>query len=110
MGVYFDKRTGRLFVQFDYQGQTYKFRLPADTTQKKAEKFETKKKSELFFEAHGVSERKETLFEEFLVDVYLPFIEANRCADTFSQCVRICKDSLRFLKGRGLRSIKPADI
>jgi integrase len=110
MGIYTDKRNGRLFVQFDYQGNTYKFRLPAGTTVKQAEKFETKKKSELFFEAHGVSERKETLYEDFLVEVYLPFIEKNRCADTFDQCVRICKDSLKFFKGRSIRSLKPADI
>ncbi len=110
MGIYTDKKTGRFFVQFDYQGQTYKFRLPKGTTQKQADAFETKKKSELFFEAHGVSKRKETLYEEFLVRDYLPFIEANRCADTFEQCVRIMKDSLKFFKGRSIRSLKPADI
>jgi integrase len=110
LGIYTDKKNGRLFVQFDYQGQTYKFRLPDGTTQKQAEKFETKKKSELFFEAHGVSERKETLYEDFLVDIYLPFIESNRCKTTFDQAVIVCRSSLKFLKGRTFRSIRPADI
>jgi integrase len=110
VGVYTDKKTGKLFVQFDYQGQTYKFRLPADTTQKQAEKFEVKKKNKLFFEAHDMSEQNEMLFEQFLVDVYLPFIESNRCQETFEQCVRVCKDSLKFFKGRSIRSIKPADV
>jgi integrase len=68
-----------------------------------------KEKSELFFEAHGVSERKETLYEDFLVDIYLPFIEKNRCKTTFDQAV-ICRSSLKFLKGRTFRSIRPADI
>lgn len=113
MGVYVDKKTGRLFVQFDYQNETYKFRLPAGTTRDQAKKLETKKKNKLFFEANGVSEQKgpeDILYEDFLVEVYLPFIEANRCAETFKQTVRICKDSLQFFKGRGLRSFKRADI
>lgn len=110
MGVYTDKKTGRLFVQFAYQGETYKFRLPEGTTKKAAGQLETKKKSELFFESHGITERKDTLYEDFLVEVYLPFIKANRCATTLEQAKLICKDSLRFLKGKGLRAIKPADI
>lgn len=110
MGVYTDKKTGRLFVQFDHQGETYKFRLPDGTTRKQAEKLETKKKSELFFESHGISERSETLYEDFLQDVYLPHVEANHSPMSFFKAVDICRASLEFFKGRTLRSIKPVDI
>lgn len=110
MPVYLDKKTGRLFIQFDYKGETHKHRLKDGMTKEDAKKLETKKKNELFFESHGMLEQKETLFEDFLVDVYLPFIESNRCKTTFEQVVRVTRDSLQFLKGRSLRSIKPADI
>jgi integrase len=110
LGIYTERKTGRIFVQFNYQGQTYKFRQPKGVTRKQAEKFETKKKSELFFEAHGVSKRNETLYEQFVAEVYLPFIKTNRCENTFDQAVIICRSSLQFLKGRSFRSIKPADI
>jgi integrase len=110
MPVYTDKKTGRFFVQFDYQGQTYKFRLPEGTSKDDAEKLEVRKKNHLFFEANGMAQRPEILYEDFLVEVYLPFIEANRCRTTFEQVVRVCRDSLKFLKGKTLRSIRPADI
>src|SRR4051794_7460750 len=110
MPVYLDRKLGRLFVQFDFQGETYKFRLPAGTTKKDAEKLETKKKSELFFESHGVTERKETLYERFLTDVYLPHVEAKRSEESLKQTIVICKASLPFFKGKPLRLIKPADI
>jgi site-specific recombinase XerD len=112
MGVYTDKKTGGLFIQFDYQCETYKFRLPKGTTEKQAEKLEVKKKNKLFFESHGISDQAptDTLFEVFLAEVYLPFVKANRCENTYDQCVRVCKDSLQFFKGRGLRSFRRADI
>jgi hypothetical protein len=104
------KRTAGYLCSSITKGRRTSFVCRPERRQKQAEKFETKKKSELFFEAHGVSERKETLYEDFLVDIYLPFIEANRCKTTFDHAVIVCRSSLKFLKGRTFRSIRPADI
>lgn len=111
MPVYTDKKTGRFFVQFDHQGETYKFRLPPDTTKKQAEKLETKKKNTLFFESHGFGrDHNDKLYEDFLIETYLPFMEANRSKVTFDQIVIVCKTSLKFLKGKTLRFIKRSDL
>lgn len=110
MPVYTCKKTGRYFVQFGYLGTTYKFRLKAGMTKSDARRLEAKKKSELFFEAHRMGNQNETLYEDFLIQVYLPHVESNRSEESFKRAVIICKLSLVHLKGKSLRSIKAADL
>lgn len=110
MGVYTDKENGRLFIKFKYQGNVYKRRLPAKTKLKDARDMETTWRHELFNEAHGQEKKRNILYEDFLKDYFLPFAEANHSADSFERDVLICKESLKFFKGKQMRRIKPADI
>jgi integrase len=110
MPIYTDKKTKRLFIKFDFDGNTYKRRLPEKTTKKQAEKVETKWKHQLFFEKNGVVNDKDILFEDFLIEYYLPFAEQNHSKVTFDNEVRICKSALPYFSGKHLRQIKAADV
>ncbi len=110
MPIYTDKKNNRLYIQFDYQGQTYKERLPEKITKSEAEKREIKWKHQLYFESKEMISIKEILFEDFLVEYYLPFAEANHSKPSYDRDVFICKEALKLFRGRNLRSIKPAEI
>jgi len=110
MPIYTDKKTKRLFIQFEFDGTTYKRRLPEGITKRKAEKLETKWKHQLFFENSGIVEVKDILFEDFLVEYYLPFAEQNHSKITFDNEVRICKSALPVFRGKKMRQIKAADV
>lgn len=111
MAVYQDRRNGRFFIQFCLHGETYKERLPKSTTRKEAERLEIKTKSRILFEQHDIYEsRKDQTFERFIQDVYLPYVESSHSAASFERAIAICKAALPFLKGKSLRSVKPADI
>lgn len=56
--IYTDKKTKRLYIQFDFLGQTYKKRLPEKTTKSEAARLETKHKNKLFFETNGVEAKR----------------------------------------------------
>lgn len=111
MPVYVDKKTKRLFIQIRLKGEFYKERLPEGTTRKVAEKLEVKIKNRLLFEQHGIYEdRKDSTYERFLQDVYLPHVEHNHSKDSFEKSIYVTKASLPFFKGRQLRTIKPYDV
>ena len=110
MPIYTDKKTKRLFIQFEFDGLSYKKRLPAGMTKRKAEKVETKWKHQLFFEASGIVPAKNILFEDFLIEYFLPFAEQNHSKVTFDKEVLICKAALPFFRGKQMRQIKAADI
>ena len=81
MAMYFDKKTKRHFIQFNYRGKTIKRRLPEGTTKEDADKLEVKIKHELFFESNGITARQETLWESFVDRVYLEHVAANNPAN-----------------------------
>jgi integrase/recombinase XerD len=110
MPIYTDKKTKRLYIQFDFQGETLKKRLPEKTTKREAEKIETKWKHQLFFEASEIVAANDILFEDFLVDYFLPFAEQNHSKVTFDAEVQICKSALTFLRGKKMRQVKAADV
>lgn len=111
MSVYTDKKTGRLFVQFMFQGETYKRRLPEGSTKVDAEKLETKLKHDLFFNNTSTpAEGPKVLWETFVDKVYLEYVAANHCQMSLDRAIAICRDSMRFFRGRPVDSIKPADV
>ncbi len=112
MSVLTDKRSGRLFIQFEYKGQLYKKRFPEDSDREDVEKFELKWKHSLVFGGVLATDAPDdaVLFEEFVEDVYLPYAKANYCADSFEQAKKICKAAMPFLGGKALHEIKPFDI
>jgi len=107
--VYQDKRNGQLFIQFDFQKQTHKQYLPKGMSRTDAKTIEAKMRSDLMFRSYGIT-RNDVLFEDFVLDTFLPYCEQNLARDNYKKADYICTDALAFLKGRTLRSIKPADI
>lgn len=110
MPVYTDKRNGRLFVQFDYKKQTFKQTLPPGATRKDAHKLETKMRSDVFFQAMGMAPRDEVVFDDFVQETYLPHVQANLSPAGYIKAEYVLIAAKPFLKGKLLRSIKPADI
>lgn len=110
--VYLDKKTSRLFIQFQYKGTTYKERLPAGTTKKAAAEIETKMRGDLLFQSHGIAQRasRDITFEAFVRNYFGPHADAKYCKDSFDQASHIVKAAMPFFKGKAMRSIKPADI
>lgn len=110
MSILTDKKTKRLYIQFDYQGNTYKKRLPEETSKSDAEKEEIKWKHRLYFQSSETVETRNILFEDFLVEYYMPYAENNHCKSSYDRDVFLCKELLKLFRGRTLRSIKPAEI
>jgi len=109
MSVYQCKQTGRLFVQFNFRGRTYKRRLPATATKEDARLFEAKLKNQVFFE-NGIEERSEMLWETFVDRVYLEYVEANQPSASLERAIHVLRDSMPFFRGKTLRQIKAADV
>jgi integrase len=110
MSIYTDRKTGRLFIQFEYQGEPHKKRLPAGTTKRQAQQLEVKLKNKLFFENAGMAEKEGTLWQDFVVDVFLPHVEANKSPAALEKAIVICRESMPYLKGKLITEIKVADL
>lgn len=110
MSVLQDKKTGRLFIKFKFNGVVYKKRLPDTMGKRDGEKLETKWKNDLFFESNGIVPKKEILYEEFLVFHYLPFAEKSHSEMSYLKDVHICNESLSFFKGKTMRRITVGDV
>lgn len=108
MSIMTDKQTGRLYCQFRFQGQTYKKRFPDGTTKAEAVKFETKWKHDLFFEVP--QERGSMLWEPFIENVYLEYVAANQSEDSLKRAIQICKAATKYVGGKLLNDIRPADL
>lgn len=111
MAVYLDKKTNRLYIQFQYKGTTYKERLPAGTKRADATRIETKMRSDILLESHGVlTKRRDITFEAFIRDYFSPFAESRYSGDSFEKTVYVLAAAMPFFKGMPMRSIKAADI
>lgn len=110
MSVLTCKKTGRLYIQFNFQKKTFKKRLPENMTKSQAEKIEIKLKNDLHFESVGIEKPKQIIFEYYLADYFLPFAEKHYSKDGYKQVEKICKCLLKFMKGKDIRKILAADI
>jgi integrase len=110
MPCYHDNRSGRLYIQFERDGQLYKKRLPEGATRKEAEVLETKWKHDIFFAAHLPEEKESVLWERFVEDVYFPYVKANNSEQALEKAIVICKAAMPFFGNRALDEIKPADV
>lgn len=110
MPIYTDKRNGRLFVQFNYKGQTTKRYLPPGATRRDAARYETKLRNDLFFQAVGMRPRNEILFEDFLTETFLPYVDNNHSEQNKYRADLLMFAALPFFRGKYLRHIKASDI
>lgn len=108
MPVYTDKKTGRLYIQFQFKGVTYKERFPDGKLKKEAEHDEAIWLNDLLKGRR--SERNGLVFEQFLFDIYGPYAESHYKGDSFKRSVKMTIAALDVLRGRQMKSIIPADI
>ena len=110
MPVYTDKKTNRLYIEFQYKGERYKERLPDGTTKEAAKRIEVKVKNDLMFQSHGVETKKQIItFKHFIESTFGPV------ADKFDKLrydrtVLLVKAAYAFFRDKPIRDIKAADI
>jgi integrase len=110
MPIYTDRKTGRFFIQFDFEGRIYKRRLPAGIEKKKAESLEAKMRSDLLLESFGIDQKKDIGFTEFLYKHFLPFAEKHYSTAGFKNVQVICKAILPFVPHSSIRKVESRDI
>lgn len=111
MPVYTDKKTGRLYIEFQYKGERVKERLPEGTKNSDAEAIEIRLKNKILKRTHGLADPvRDITFERFLKEYFDPHTSNNYSDDSFDKAVIICKAALKMFKGRTMRSIKAIDI
>lgn len=110
MSIFTDKKNKRLYIQFDFKGNTYKKRLPEGTSKSDAAKEEIKWKHQLHIESQDTVEIRNILFEDFLIEYFMPYAENNHCEASYGRDISLCKELLKLFRGRTVRSIKPAEL
>lgn len=110
MSIYSSKN-GKLFIQFDFRGVTYKKHLPATISRDEAKQLEVKWRHDLFLEENGMLTHEDNAFWEQFVDcVYLEYVANNQSQASLDKAITICKASMPFFRGMKLRQIKPSDV
>lgn len=106
MAVWKRRDTGKWVCGFRHNGQRYVQTLKFAQTRKEAEQAEAIIMADVFRQVHGLEGKKDSPFEQFGIDHFLPYSEANK--KTFYDDVIVCRMLVQFFKGRTMRSITPA--
>jgi integrase len=108
MTVRLRKDTGKWISDISYNGERIVTTLKLARTKKQAETAEAVIMNKLFQRAYGLEPKPDTIFENFVIETFLPYSEANK--KSFVSDVSICKVLVRSFKGKALRQINPADV
>jgi len=109
MAVWKRRDTGKWVCDFRHNARRYVQTLKFAQTRREAEQAEAIIRTDLFRQVYGPAEeteKKDSLFEQFVVDHFLPYSEANK--KSFYDDVIVCRILVQFFKGRTMRSITPA--
>ncbi len=99
------KDTGSWITDFSHNGERIQRVLKFARTRKEAEAAEAVIMSQVFKQAYGFENKQDTLFENFIVENFLPYSEANK--KSFRCDVLACTVLIRHFKGKSLRQITP---
>lgn len=99
------KDTGKWVSDFYYAGERIVKTLKFARTKKEAEQAEAVIMNQVFQQAYGFEAKPDKLFENFVVESFLPYSEANK--KSFSSDVFICRVLVPAFKGHNLRQITP---
>lgn len=99
------KDTGKWISDFYYNGERIVRTLKFARTKKEAEAAEAVIMSQVFQQAYGFEAKPDKNFEEFVVETFLPYSEANK--KSFYSDLSICRVLVRKFKGKTLRQITP---
>jgi integrase len=110
MPVYHDKKTNRLYIEFQYKGTRHKERLPEGMSKKDGERIEVKLKGELMFSSHGVETRSAVMTFDRFVDEYFGPVADSWPADRYDRLVQLVKAFRPFIRDKAMRDIKAIHI
>lgn len=97
------KDTNRWVCDFYYNGERIIKTLKFVRTKKEAEQAEAVIMNEVFKQAYGFDEKPDKRFEDFVIETFLPYSEANK--KSFYSDVLICRVLVEKFKGKTLRQI-----
>lgn len=97
------KDTGKWVCDFYYNGERIIRTLKFARTKKEAEAAEAVIMNRVFQQAYGFEAKPDKNFEEFVVETFLPYSEANK--KSFYTDVLVCRILVREFKGKNLRQI-----
>jgi len=102
------KDTGKWVCDFYYNGERIIRTLKFARTKKEAEQAEAVIMNQVFQQAYGFDEKPDKRFEDFVIETFLPFSEANK--KSFYYDVLICRVLVKKFKDKTMRQITPPII
>lgn len=102
------KDTGKWVCDFYYNGERIVRTLKFARTKKEAESAEAVIMNDVFKQAYGFDGKPDKKFEDFVVETFLPYSEANK--KSFYCDVLVCRVLVEKFKGKTLRQITPPMI
>lgn len=102
------KDTGKWVCDFYYNGERIKQTLKFVRTRKEAEQAEAVVMNKVFQQAYGFEAKPDVLFENFVIQTYLPYSETNK--KSFVNDVSMCRVLVRHFRGKTLRQITSVSV
>lgn len=102
------KDTGKWVSDFYYNGERIVKTLRFARTKKEAEQAEAVIMNQVFQQAYGFEAKPDKLFEDFVVETFLPYSETNK--KSFYYDVLICRVLVSAFQNKTLRQITPPMI
>ena len=102
------KDTGKWVSDFYYNGERIVRTLKFARTKKEAEQAEAVIMNQVFQQAYGFEAKPDQNFEDFVVETFLPYSEANK--KSFYCDVLVCRVLVKAFRGKSLRQITPSMI
>jgi integrase len=102
------KDTGQWVCDFYHNGERIRKTLKFARTKKEAEQAEAVIMNQVFQQVYGFEPKSDKLFEEFIIENFLPYSEANK--KSFYCDVLICRLLVKYFKGKTIRQITPPVI
>jgi integrase len=102
------KDTGKWTCDFYYNGQRIVRTLKSAKTKREAEAAEAVIMNKVFQQAYGFEAKPDKLFENFIVETFLPYSEANK--RSFRGDVSVCRVMVKSFKNKTLRQLTPPVI
>lgn len=102
------KDTGNWVCDFYYNGERIQKTLKFARTKKEAEQAEAVIMNQVFQQAYGLGEKPDKRFEDFVVETFLPYSEANK--KSFVNDVSICRILVKAFRNKNLKQLNPGVI
>ncbi len=93
---------------FVYNGERIRRTLKFARTKKEAEQAEAVIMNQVFQQAYGLEPKADQLFENFVIETYLPYSETNK--KSFMSDVYMCRVLIQHFRGKTLRQMTSATV